>query len=61
MVFNVAAPGEEASTDLLMLVLVGGKERTFEEFQEMAREAGLAVSASGRQPTGRRIVECRPV
>ena len=44
VVFNIAAPGEEASPDLLMLVLVGGKERTFAEFQELAREAGLEVT-----------------
>ncbi len=60
VVFNVAAPGEEASPDLLMMVLVGGKERTLEEFRELAREAGLEVSATGKQPTGRKFVECRP-
>jgi hypothetical protein len=43
-----------------MLVLVGGKDRTLTQFRELAREAGLEVSASGRQPTGRFVVECRP-
>jgi 2,7-dihydroxy-5-methyl-1-naphthoate 7-O-methyltransferase len=52
--------GEEASPELLMLVLVGGKSRTLEEFSNLARGAGLEVSATGRQPSGRVIVECRP-
>jgi len=52
--------GQEASPELLMLVLVGGKSRTLEEFRALARLAGLEVSATGRQPSGRVIVECRP-
>jgi SAM-dependent methyltransferase len=49
---------EAASPELLMLVLVGGKNRTLGEFREVAREAGLEVSASGRRPSGRVVVEC---
>lgn len=60
VVFTGAAPGEDASPELLLMVLVGGRARTFDEFREMAREAGLVVSAPGRQPSGRVIVECRP-
>ena len=59
--FMGAGPGEEASPELLMMVLVGGRGRTLDEFRTMAREAGLEVSAVGRQPSGRAIVECRPV
>jgi hypothetical protein len=61
VVFTGAGPGEAASPALLMMVLVGGKDRTLEELREMAREAGLEVRAVGRQPSGRVIVECRPV
>jgi 2,7-dihydroxy-5-methyl-1-naphthoate 7-O-methyltransferase len=61
VVFTGAGPGEEASPELLMMVLVGGRSRTLDEFREMAREAGLEVRAVGRQPSGRVIVECRPV
>jgi hypothetical protein len=61
VVFTGVTPGEDVSPELLMLVLVGGRGRTFEEFGQMAREAGLAVRASGRQASGRGIVECRPV
>jgi len=53
-------PNEVASPELLMMVLVGGRERTLAEFREMAGEAGLEVRASGRQPTGRFVVECSP-
>ena len=51
-------PEEQASPELLMLVLVGGKSRTLAEFAELARTAGLVVRASGRAPSGRFIVEC---
>ena len=61
VVFTGAGPGEEASPELLMMVLVGGRARTFDEFREMAREAGLEARSVGRQPSGRVIVECRPV
>lgn len=42
------------------MVLLGGKNRTIAEFTALAREAGLEVHASGRQPSGRFLVECRP-
>jgi 2,7-dihydroxy-5-methyl-1-naphthoate 7-O-methyltransferase len=60
VVFTKPTPGEEASPELLMMVLVGGRDRTFEEFRELAREAGLEVTAAGRQASGHGIVECRP-
>ena len=44
--------------ELLMMVLVGGKSRSLAEFRELARAAGLDVLATGRQPTGRFVVEC---
>ena len=52
---------EKASPELLMLVLVGGKNRTLSEFRALAREAGLEVHASGYTPSKRFIVECRPI
>jgi SAM-dependent methyltransferase len=60
VVFTGAGPGDDASPELLMMILVGGRGRTLDEFREMAREAGLEVSAVGRQPSGRVIAECRP-
>ncbi len=44
--------------ELLMMVLVGGKGRSLAEFRELAGAAGLEVLATGRQPTGRFVVEC---
>jgi SAM-dependent methyltransferase len=61
VVFTNAGPGEEAAPELLMMVLLGGRARTLEELREMAQEAGLEVKTVGRQPSGRVIVECRPV
>jgi hypothetical protein len=49
------------SPELLMMVLVGGKDRSLTEFRELARAAGLDVHATGRQPSGRFVVECRPI
>jgi hypothetical protein len=58
--FCVAAADKDPPPDLLMLVLVGGRSRTLDEFREMARGAGLEVSAVGTQAAGHAIVECRP-
>ena len=52
--------GESASPALLMMILVGGGDRTLAEFRELARLAGLVVQATGRQPTGCPLIECRP-
>jgi SAM-dependent methyltransferase len=60
VVFNGAGPGEAAQPELLMMALVGGRDRTLEELWGMAREVGLEVTAVGRQASGRVIVECRP-
>jgi threonine dehydrogenase-like Zn-dependent dehydrogenase len=42
------------------IVLLGGKDRTLREFQELARSAGLTILSSGQPPSGRFAVECRP-
>lgn len=55
------AKDEEASPELLMLVLVGGRGRTLDEFRKIARDAGLAVQKTGPQASGKLLVECRPV
>ncbi len=41
------------------MVLLGGKSRSVSEFRELAHEAGLDVLASGQQPSGYFVVECR--
>lgn len=45
---------------MIEMVLLGGRYRTVSEFRELAREAGLAVTAAERQPSGYFVVECRP-
>ena len=52
--------GHGPSPALLMMVLVGGRDRSLAEFRELARAAGLEVQAAERQPSGRFVVECRP-
>jgi 2,7-dihydroxy-5-methyl-1-naphthoate 7-O-methyltransferase len=56
--FTGGEPGEQASPELLMMVLVGGRGRTLDEFRQMASHAGLEIRAFGRQPSRRFIVEC---
>jgi hypothetical protein len=57
VVFNGAGPGEEGSPSLLMMVLVGGRDRGFDELCSLAREAGLAYRGFARQRCGRGVVE----
>lgn len=55
-------PGPVADPELLMLVLVGGKDRTLEDFRSLARLAGLEIDAAGVLPSSNKYaVECRPV
>ena len=62
LVLNGVTPdeGERPDPALLMLVLVGGKERTLVEFRGLADVAGLEVRAAKRTASGRFVVECRP-
>ena len=61
VVLSEVSPDDDRgpSPALLMMVLVGGKERSLAEFRELARAAGLEVQAADRQPSGRFVVECR--
>ena len=59
---GVSPDGNSApSAELLMLVLVGGKARSLTEFRQLARPVGLEVVNAERQPSGRFVVECRPI
>ncbi|GHO85908.1 hypothetical protein KSZ_39140 [Dictyobacter formicarum] len=61
VLLNGVSSDEKADPELLMMVLVGGKERTLTEFETLAKEASLKVQATGWLPSGRFAVECRPV
>lgn len=62
VVLNGVSPDEGSGPlpSLLMMVLVGGRDRRLTEFRELARAAGLDVQAAQLQPSGRFVVECRP-
>jgi hypothetical protein len=52
----------EGGYEQLLTLMVGGKDarkRTLSEFSELARKAGLAVTASAPQPPWPFVVECR--
>lgn len=53
-------PNDKPAKLAIEMVLVGGKGRTVAQIGELARAAGLVVSAAGRQPSGHSVVECRP-
>jgi hypothetical protein len=63
IVLSGVAPDEAGAPppSLLMLVLVGGKDRSLSEFRELATRAELEVATARRQPSGRFVVECRPI
>ena len=61
VILGGVSPDDRANPELLMMVLLGSKNRTLAEFRELAHEAGLEVQAAGRLPSGRFAVECRPM
>jgi 2,7-dihydroxy-5-methyl-1-naphthoate 7-O-methyltransferase len=63
LILNGVFPDEEGvpSPSLLMMVLVGGKDRSLGQFRSLALAAGLEVHAFERKPSGRLVVECRPI
>lgn len=62
VVLNGVSPDERSgpSPALLMMVLVGGRERSLTEFRALAAAARLDIQAAERQQSGRFVVECRP-
>jgi SAM-dependent methyltransferase len=58
---GVTPEAADPSPELLMMVLVGGKSRSMAEFGRLARDAGLEIHAADRSPSGRLVVECRPI
>lgn len=49
-----------AEMNLRMLVLVGGRERSIEEYTALAAAAGLAVVDVHTTPLGQVTIECVP-
>jgi hypothetical protein len=61
IVLNGVEEGGTPPPSLLMLVLVGGKDRVLDEFRKLAATAGLRVTAAGELGSWRFVVECRPL
>ncbi len=61
VILNGVSPDEDGPADpnLLMMVLVGGRERTLTEFRALAGAAGLEITSATRQASGRFVVVCR--
>jgi hypothetical protein len=61
VVVNGVTSGDPAGEgDLLMMVLVGGRERSLDDFERLATTAGLTVTTAGPAGTWPFVVECRP-
>ncbi len=60
VVLKGIGPDDEPKDLFIEMVLLGGKHRGITEFRQLAREAGLAVTAAGQQPSGYFVVESRP-
>jgi hypothetical protein len=50
-------PAADASFDLFMFTLVGGRQRTLDEFRRLGEAAGLALRSSWQLATGNSLVE----
>jgi hypothetical protein len=61
VIIGGVTPNDQPDPNLLMLVLVGGKTRTIDEFTALAHSAGLKVTGFGRNKSGRFIAECAPI
>lgn len=62
IIVNGVRPDEDHGPppEILMMVLVGGQERSLTDFRRLAEAAGLRVCAAERGPIGGFLVECRP-
>jgi 2,7-dihydroxy-5-methyl-1-naphthoate 7-O-methyltransferase len=61
VVLGGVSPDEAPRGLVIEMVLVGGKQRTLVQFEDLAAAAGLSVAAAGRLTSGRYAVECRPI
>jgi hypothetical protein len=60
VVFTNTGPGQPAAPELLMLLLLGGKDRAIEELRQLGSQAGLDFRSLWRQPSGKYLVEFVP-
>ena len=60
-VLGGVAPDDAPRSLGIDMLVAGGKTSTLTYFAELARQAGLEILAAATQPSGRFVVECRPV
>ena len=60
VVLKSVEPDGAAKGLFIEMVLLGGKHRTVDEFTEIAGQSGLEIVATGKQPSGYFVVECKP-
>jgi SAM-dependent methyltransferase len=58
---SVSPEGSAPGGLVIEMLLAGGRHRDLADFRELAAAAGLEVVATFTQPSGRLVVECRPV
>lgn len=61
IVIGGVLPDDAPSNLTVETVLVGGKNRSLDDFRALARAARPDVTATGHQPFGRFVVDCRPI
>ncbi len=61
VVLGGVSQDETSNALVIEMILVGGKNRTLMEFEELASQVGVEIRATGWQPAGRFVVECAPV
>ena len=59
-VLGGVAPDEAPRSLGIDMLVAGGKTSTITQFTELARQAGLGITAAQTQASGRYVVECRP-
>ena len=59
-VLGGVAPDDAPRSLGIDMLVAGGKTSTITQFTELARRAGLEITAAGPQASGRYVVECRP-
>ena len=59
-VLGGVAPDDAPRSLGIDMLVAGGKTSTITQFTELARQAGLGITAARTQSSGRYVVECRP-
>ena len=61
VILGGVSPDNVSHNLTIEMLLLGGKTNTLSEFRELARDAGLEITAAEHQPSGQFVVECRSI